>query len=112
MALIVQLVNKSNLADVSNYEWSAYIYSPHGCVPLGAGYVTGHRRSDGWKALLKRLVQTLEVEGWPVAGESVRAEASATRTLTGPARIAAGTTGRTTRRAGATSRSSARRKGR
>jgi hypothetical protein len=57
MALNIQLVNVSALADVSDYRVMVYInYTPI----AGPFKVTGHNRSDGWFELAKKMVEQLD----------------------------------------------------
>lgn len=59
MALIIALVNKSNLAELSNYQVDVYINDLRIAGPFK---VKGHRRSDGWRALLKQFVDQVDVD--------------------------------------------------
>ena len=58
MALIVTLVNKSNLADVSDYNYQVLVGD--GTLArskvITAGCIKKHRRSDGWSALVQRVL--------------------------------------------------------
>lgn len=59
MALIIALVNKSNLAEVSDYEANVYVNDYHIAGPFE---VKGHRRSDGWQKLVKQFAKGLKAE--------------------------------------------------
>ncbi len=61
MALIVYLRNVSGLADISDYE--AEVYVNH--RKIYAGKVKGHKRADGWQALVKKLAEGAECESKP-----------------------------------------------
>lgn len=56
MALIVEIVNKSDLADVSDYEYRVRINNRI----IRKGNVFGHARKDGFLPLLKMVVEDLE----------------------------------------------------
>lgn len=58
MALIVVIQNMSNAAPVSDYAVEVRINRE----VLGEAIVTGHRRADGWLALLARVVETLQAQ--------------------------------------------------
>jgi hypothetical protein len=53
MALIIAFVNKSKLADMSNYEVDVYVNERHIAGPF---IVKGHKRDNGWFELLKKFV--------------------------------------------------------
>lgn len=59
MALIVVLQNKSNLADISDYD--AKVLIGDGTAARSAciyeAEVKGHRRNDGWQALVMQLIE-------------------------------------------------------
>lgn len=59
MALIIALVNKSNLADVSDYEANVYVNERHIAGPF---WVKKHKRSDGWQKLVKMFAKSLKAE--------------------------------------------------
>lgn len=64
MALIVVLTNKSNLAPVSDYTYQVLIGDgtiAHSKV-IAAGRVTKHQRSDGWQALVQRVLDAHVLE--------------------------------------------------
>ena len=58
MALILVFVNKSNLADVSDYDVQVMIGdgTPERSHVIKTCRIEGHRRADGWEALVRRLV--------------------------------------------------------
>lgn len=56
MALIVVLRNISGLAPVSDYEYQILVNE----VEIAAGTVHNHLRAEGWKALLRKLVEQAE----------------------------------------------------
>ena len=64
MALIVVLVNKSNLGPISDYAYEVLVGdgTPERSKTLKRGTVTGHQRSDGWLELLAKLVTTEQGE--------------------------------------------------
>lgn len=59
MALIVVFVNKSELAPVSDYEFTIMIGdgTPSRSHVIASGNVTGHTRSDGWRVLVQKLLE-------------------------------------------------------
>ena len=59
MALIVVFVNKSNLAEISDYDVKVLIGdgSAERSHVIYQGEITGHKRSDGWLELVARLVE-------------------------------------------------------
>ena len=57
MALIIALVNKSELAPVSDYRADVYINERHIAGPFK---VEGHERKDGWEALVKQFAAQLD----------------------------------------------------
>ena len=59
MALIVVLRNTSQLADVSDYDYKVLVGdgTPERSETIAAGQIKGHTRKDGWKALVKRLIE-------------------------------------------------------
>lgn len=59
MALIIALVNKSALAPVSDYEATVYINETKIAGPFA---VKGHKRKDGWEALVKQFAEQLKCE--------------------------------------------------
>lgn len=62
MALIIALVNKSNLTAVSDYQADVYVNERHIAGPFT---VKGHKRADGWEALVKRFANNLQNEKFP-----------------------------------------------
>jgi len=58
MALIVTARNLSGLADISDYEVGAWIND----TPIWKGRVEGHRRADGWAALVRRIADAYDRE--------------------------------------------------
>jgi hypothetical protein len=59
MSLIVTMRNISNLADVSDYYVTVWVNDRQISKPI---IVKGHRRSDGWEALVKRYAKGLKVK--------------------------------------------------
>ena len=59
MALIIAFVNKSNLAEVSDYEANVYVNERHIAGPFE---VKGHKRSLGWQKLVKQFAKDLKLE--------------------------------------------------
>lgn len=59
MALIIALVNKSDLAEVSDYEVNVFVNERHIAGPFE---VKKHRRSDGWQKLVKQFAKGLKNE--------------------------------------------------
>ena len=59
MALIIAFVNKSNLAEVSNYEVNIFVNQRHIAGPFE---VDDHHRSDGWQKLVKTFADSLQEE--------------------------------------------------
>ena len=58
MALILALVNKSNLAPVSDYTYEVLIGDGgvnSKCIAQGT--IKGHTRSDGWQVLVQKLLE-------------------------------------------------------
>lgn len=58
MALILVLVNKSNLADISDYDGKVLIGdgTATGSKVIATGHVKGHVRSDGWQKLVEKFL--------------------------------------------------------
>lgn len=58
MALILTFVNKSHLADISDYEVEVLIGdgTRSRSQTIAKGEVKGHRRADGWEALVLDFV--------------------------------------------------------
>ena len=59
MALIIAIVNKSGLAEISNYEVTVYVNERKIAGPF---HVKGHHRSHGWEALVKQFAESLETK--------------------------------------------------
>jgi hypothetical protein len=59
MALILVFVNKSNLADISDYDVQVLIGdgTPERSTVLKETRIEGHTRADGWETLVRRLVR-------------------------------------------------------
>ena len=51
--LRIQILNTSNLAPVSDYQYSVDV---NGEV-IALGTIEGHRRDDGWAVLVKRIAE-------------------------------------------------------
>lgn len=51
--LILLVHNISNLAPISDYAWEARVND----YCLATGTVRGHRREDGWTALLQLIIE-------------------------------------------------------
>ena len=62
MALIIVLHNISNLAQVSDYRYQVLVGdgTAERSKVLAAGTVLRHERADGYKALLRALLDDLE----------------------------------------------------
>ena len=58
MALILIIQNISALAPVSDYHYQVLVGdgTPSKSTTIAGGTITGHRRSAGWKALVRRLL--------------------------------------------------------
>ena len=58
MALILAFVNTSHLADISDYTVEVLIGdgTKTRSQTLAVGHVQGHRRSDGWMALVQKFL--------------------------------------------------------
>jgi hypothetical protein len=57
----LQIVNVSDLDDVSDYEW--YMYGEGRLVD--SGEVNGHRRDDGWAPLVQRILERVTGQATP-----------------------------------------------
>jgi len=57
MALILEIVNISNLANVSDYKVNVYINNRKIDGPI---IVEGHKRSDGWQKLVKTFAKQIK----------------------------------------------------
>lgn len=64
MALILCLVNTSNLAEVSDYKYEVLVGdgTKAGSKTLERGVVKGHRRSDGWQKLIEKFISEKEAD--------------------------------------------------
>lgn len=60
MALIVVITNESHLAPVSDYRYEVLVGdgTAAGSKQIASGRVFKHTRSDGWKALIRRVLET------------------------------------------------------
>ena len=56
--LILTFRNVSDLAPVSDYEWTVLVNH----TVLAHGRLEGHERAKGWEALVKQFANTLEEE--------------------------------------------------
>jgi len=57
----LQIVNVSDLHDVSDYEW--YLYAEGRLVDNGE--VNGHRRDDGWAPLVQHILERITGQATP-----------------------------------------------
>lgn len=59
MALIIVLTNMSNLAPESDYKYEVLVGdgTTSGSHTIARGEVKGHKRADGWKALVQQLLE-------------------------------------------------------
>ena len=59
MALILVLSNTSHLTPVSDYTYEVLVGdgTTLGSKRITSGTITGHRRDDGWQALVQRLLE-------------------------------------------------------
>lgn len=64
MALIIVLQNVSALSDISDYKYQVLVGdgTPDRSHTITAGTLSGHRRSDGWRALVKQLLDETNVK--------------------------------------------------
>jgi hypothetical protein len=64
----VTLINRSRLADVSDYDYTVsdydYVVSINDRRVLARGKIEGHRRKDGWQALVARLLDAESKKTW------------------------------------------------
>lgn len=60
MALIIVLQNVSALADISDYEYHVLVGNGTvaGSTNITQGKLSGHRRLDGWHALVQQLLDS------------------------------------------------------
>jgi len=58
VSLIVIVTNISSLAPVSDYNYEVLVGdgTPERSLVIARGQVKGHKRSDGWKQLVKRVL--------------------------------------------------------
>lgn len=61
MSLIIVLRNKTDLAEVSNYDCRVSVGdgTPERSRTLFEGEVIGHHRSDGWQALVEQMLEVV-----------------------------------------------------
>ena len=59
MSLIIVLQNISKLAPTSDYKYEVMVGdgTSLGSRTLECGTIEGHMRSDGWRALLQKLIE-------------------------------------------------------
>lgn len=59
MSLIVIARNISELASTSDYDYKVLVGdgTSEGSHIITSGQIKGHKRSDGWKALISRIVE-------------------------------------------------------
>ena len=64
MSLIVTVRNISGLAPVSDYEYKVLVGDGTlmGSHVISAGQIKEHKRSDGWKALIQRVIDAPDEE--------------------------------------------------
>lgn len=64
MALILVFVNKSNLADTSDYDVRVLIGdgTPERSHTIHTQRVEGHRRADGWQMLVQKFLSHAPVQ--------------------------------------------------
>jgi hypothetical protein len=64
MALILCFVNKSALAEISDYNVEVLVGdgTSKGSYTITKGKVKGHRRSEGWKVLVQQFLDQQVVE--------------------------------------------------
>lgn len=65
MSLIVVARNLSSLAPISDYAYEVLVGdgSPQKSRTIVAGIVVGHRRDDGWKVLIQRVLDESADDG-------------------------------------------------
>lgn len=58
MALMVIIQNMSQLAETSDYKYEVLVGdgTPARSISLAEGAILAHNRADGWKALVKRVI--------------------------------------------------------
>jgi hypothetical protein len=59
VSLIIAVHNLSNLAPVSDYRVEVYISR----TKIAEGIVRGHTRDDGWRELLRKIIDSPDVRG-------------------------------------------------
>lgn len=80
MALIIVLINKSELAPVSDYRYEVLVGdgTEKGSRTLEEGMVIGHTREEGWEVLLRKMlnerVKLYETKNVLAALQPVRSE--------------------------------------
>lgn len=59
MSLIVVITNVSKLAPVSDYKYQVLVGdgTAEGSNTIAAGEIKGHKREDGWQALVHKLLE-------------------------------------------------------
>jgi len=64
MALILTFVNQSSLAEISDYRVEVLVGngSTQGSHLITRGRVMGHRRRDGWRALVQQFLDKSAAE--------------------------------------------------
>lgn len=59
--LVVTLQNMSNMAEVSNYDYEVWVTTTKGTKKfIAVGEIKEHKRSDGWKALVQRVLDEVK----------------------------------------------------
>ena len=58
--LTITFRNISHLAEISDYEWAVEV----NYTTVDEGVLKGHKRSDGWEALVKLFAKSLEGEDY------------------------------------------------
>ena len=59
--LAITFRNLSNLAEISDYEYRVLVTAGDELRIVETGCVRGHARSDGWEQLVRRLLDTREI---------------------------------------------------
>lgn len=57
MSLVVRIRNISSLAPVSDYEYDVIVGGDTNYQTIAAGKVYGHKRADGWQALVRKVLK-------------------------------------------------------
>lgn len=60
--LAITFRNISELADISDYEYQVLLGGGKRVKIIEEGIVRNHARADGWEQLVRRLLDTREVE--------------------------------------------------